>query len=217
MRRRTTFTVTDRRTGHTPFLRPDLAQLNWEVHIPQSILLYMTGMEATPLCTSWTSLTLLWFTIFAVVFSLFNGLPNHIANPTMSIPHRAKYGQWCPWLIFPTVLLLEPRTHCSLSTLTIWLISKQLYVRYYANNTQAHCFLSAAYISGLTASLEKKKWRTTDKKWDEAEQKHLKEITTGSVLERAFLRMSSFSNTSRFDAEYTGKQNGQRHQDIDSV
>lgn len=43
-----------------------------------------------------------------------------------------------------------------LSTLAIQLISKQLYIRYYANNTQAHCFLSVAYISVLTG--RKKAW-----------------------------------------------------------
>lgn len=89
-------------------------------------------------------------------------------------------------------------------------------MRYYANNTQAHFFLSVAYISGLTAMEKKKerknarkKWRKTDRKWDETEQEHPQEITTGRVLETAFLRMSSFSNTSRFDAEYTAKQNRQ--------
>lgn len=70
-----------------------------------------------------------------------------------------------------------------------------------------------AYISGLTA--RKKTWRERNEESQtdsgiRLSKEHLQEITTGKVLERAFLRMSSFSNTSRFDAEYTAKQNRQK-------
>lgn len=44
-------------------------------------------------------------------------------------------------------------------------------MRYYANNTQAHFFLSVAYISGLTAMEKKKRKKECEKEMEKDRQK----------------------------------------------